>query len=90
MRIRDLDNSGTTLNVFTDEQGDVYVTIFNFQHNKEFYVRIGGPGSGHSVPPEIRKHLLALAAEFEKYENCRNEEEAFEKYCKEKTKPQNL
>lgn len=88
MRIRDLNRNGNELFVFADEQGDVYVTI---NHNDKIYrdsdmftVRVGGCGSGHEVPSKIRNLLLQLAAEFEKYQNCRYENQAFEMEVKDK------
>lgn len=86
MKIRDLNNEGTELNVFSDFQGDVYVSITNNKRSYDSCVRIGGCGSGHEVPPNIRKLLLDLAQEFDKYKNCRYEKEAFDKYMKEECK----
>ena len=80
MRIRDLNDPTNELSVFADEQGDVFV---NIAHNTPSYkdyrfysVRIGGCGSGHQVPSKIRSLLLQLAAEFEKYKDCKYENEA--------------
>ena len=73
MVIRTLERDGNCLNVFADEQGDIYVST-----NFNSCVRIGGPGSGHTIPMKIRRLLMELAEEFEKYKDVRYEDEAFE------------
>ncbi len=73
MVIHTLERDGNCLNVFADEQGDIYVST-----NFNSCVRIGGPGSGHTIPRKIRRLLMELAEEFEKYKDVRYEDEAFE------------
>lgn len=67
MRIRDLDGSRSEMNIISDEQGDVYVTITNLSKRQELSVRVGGAGSGHFIPPKVRNLLLQLADEFNHY-----------------------
>ena len=83
MRIRDLNREGPELKIFADFQGDIYVSIYDSNLCRDTCVRIGGCGSGHNIPPKIRKLLIELAREFEKYKNCTYEDEAFELFMKE-------
>ena len=66
-----------------DEQGDIYVSIFNefaeYPEEPTRTVRLGGPASGHSVPTRIHVLLMQVAAEFDKYKDCRFENEAWNK-----------
>ncbi len=84
MEIRSLDTQENKLSVFRQPDGDIQVTIRhdtgNYKDSCVLGVRIGGPGSGHSVPPDIMQLLHQLATAFEKYNECRTESEAFEKY----------
>ncbi len=73
LMIRDLDNNGCFLKVYSDEQGDVYVAL-----GPDACCRIGGPASGHTIPVGIRRKLMALANEFEKYPGVLFEEQAYE------------
>lgn len=81
MKIRtlDWDWEEETLEVFTGGNGDVYVQINDNKTKRQMTVRIGGCGSGQDLPSNIRKLLFALAAEFKKYEDCKNEKEAARK-----------
>lgn len=81
MKLRSLDNPIDQLIVFRQPDGDIQVTI---HHNTKDYkssymcgVRVGGCGSGHSVPRKIWQLLNELATEFEKYEDCENEQQAY-------------
>ena len=84
MTIRDLNNDGNRLSIFADEQGDIYVTVLHdgetYRESCVYGVRIGGPCSGHSIPPKIKQLLYQLAEEFEKYKDCKFEVDAFRKY----------
>lgn len=88
MVIRDLNRQGNTLSVFRQNDGDIMVSInHSGKTHKESYVfgvRVGGVGSGHSVPPKIFSLLSQLATEFEKYKDCRNEEDAYDAYSYER------
>ena len=91
MEIRDLNRNGNSLSIFADDQGDVYVTISRDAEIQSIgsvelsgTVRIGGCGSGHEVPPKIRSLLLQVAEEFEKYKDCKYENEAFNRDVKER------
>lgn len=92
MVIRDLDGHGNTLSVFRQNDGDIMVSInHNGKTYKESYVfgvRVGSVGSGHSVPPKIFSLLGQLATEFEKYNDCRNEKDAYDAYERESSKIQ--
>ena len=77
MKIRSLDKPSEQLKVFADEQGDIYINIFNTKGDPfGRTVRIGGPNSGHSLPSSLRKILYALVAEFEKYKDIPFESDA--------------
>lgn len=84
MRIRDLNNEGGELSIISDNQGDSWVTIYTPQNPAGVCVRVGGFGSGHFIPPKISMLLLRLADEFKKYADCKYENEAFEKFLKER------
>ena len=79
MRIRSLDDKNTELGIIKDDQGDVYVAIYTKENPFGLTVRIGGPASGHSVPPKVKQALNCLAHEFEVYKDCKNEVEAYGK-----------
>lgn len=77
MKIRSLDKPSEQLKVFADEQGDIYINIFNTKGDPfGRTVRIGGPNSGHSLPSSLRKILYALVAEFNKYKDVPFESDA--------------
>lgn len=77
MKIRSLDKPSEQLKVFADEQGDIYINIFNTKGDPfGRTVRIGGPNSGHSLPSSLRRILCALVAEFNKYKNVPFESDA--------------
>jgi hypothetical protein len=92
MVIRDLDGEGNSLTVFRQNDGDIIVSI---RHDGKSYkdtmilgVRVGSVGSGHSIPPKIFSLLDQLATEFEKYKDCRNENDAYDAYARESSKIQ--
>lgn len=76
MKIRDLNNDGTSLTVFADDQGDVYVTITDDNVSSDHTVRIGGPGSGHEIPLRISQLLHELAGEFDRFKGVQYENQA--------------
>ena len=86
MEIRSLDSKENKLSIFRQPDGDIQVTIRhdtnNYKDSCILAVRIGGPGSGHSVPPDIMQLLHQLATTFKKYKDCRTESEAFDRYIK--------
>ena len=73
LMIRDLDNNGCMLKVYADEQGDIYVAL-----RHDAICRIGGPASGHTIPVGIRRKLVALVKEWEKYPEVMFEPQAYE------------
>jgi len=92
MVIRDLNREGNSITVFRQSDGDIMVSIMHdgesYKDTMIFGVRVGGVGSGHSVPPKIFDLLGQLAAEFEKYKDCRNENDAYDAYARESSKIQ--
>ena len=72
LMIRDLNNNGCMLKVYADEQGDIYVAL-----GPDAVCRIGGPASGHTIPVGIRRKLMALVKEWEKYPEVMFEEQAY-------------
>ena len=87
MNIRDLNGDNSELTIFKQNDGDIQVTIIqNSRSYRECIilgVRVGSAGSGHSIPPKIFRLLRELAEEFEKYNDCKNEAEAYKKWSKE-------
>ena len=73
LMIRDLNNNGCMLKVYADEQGDIYVAL-----GPDAVCRIGGPASGHTIPVGIRRKLMALVKEWEKYPEVMFEDKAYE------------
>lgn len=84
MTIRSLDNPSDQLKVFADEQGDIYINIFNSEEDPfGRTIRIGGPHGGHSLPSRLREILYGLVAEFEKYKDVLFESDAAREEAKE-------
>ena len=50
-----------------------------YRENHLLGVRVGGSGSGHDIPRRIWSLLNELATEFEKFEDCKNEHDAYYK-----------
>ncbi len=87
MIIRDLNGESNELIIFRQNDGDIQVTISrNTGHYEDSIilgVRVGTAASGHTIPPKIFNLLRELADEFEKYRDCKNEAEAYNKWSKE-------
>lgn len=87
MIIRDLNGEPNKLSIFIQNDGDIQVTIFrdtgNYKDSIILGVRVGSATSGGSVPPPIFRLLRQLAEEFEKYRECKNEVDAYNKWNKE-------
>lgn len=83
MTIRSLNDDRDRLSIFRQPDGDIQVTIIHdgetLRENHLLGVRVGGCGSGHDIPRRIWSLLNELATEFEKYEDCKNEHDAYYK-----------
>lgn len=88
MTIRSLNDNRDRLSIFRQPDGDIQVTIIHdgetYRENHLLGVRVGGCGSGHDIPRRIWSLLNELATEFEKFEDCKNEHDAYYKEMEDK------